>query len=89
MAEYVEVLDLDNSDGDALLVAAWDDGGSVQLAIVSKETTTFPDDDGVGNLGRPRLQTGTSAIYLTADEARKVSVALLEAATYKSGSRDE
>lgn len=84
MAEYVEVLDLDNSDGDAILVATWDGGGSVQIAVVSKETTTFPDDDGVGNLGRPSVQTGTSAIYLTEGEARRVATALLDAIDFNT-----
>lgn len=69
MAQYIEALDLDNADGDSILVAAWDEGGSIEVVIISKETTTFPHDDGNGNLGDAVKQTGTSGIYLNLQEA--------------------
>jgi hypothetical protein len=81
MAEYIETLDLDTMDGNSVLVAGWDEGDSVEVVLITKDTKTWPDDDGLGNLGRPREQTGISSIYLSRDETLKLITALATAAS--------
>lgn len=76
MAEYTETLDLDTMDGNSVLVAGWSDGDNVEMVLITKDTKTWPDDDGQGNLGLPREQTGMSSIYLNRVETLQLIAGL-------------